>query len=47
MPRSTTAATTSGRARAATPIGVDVYFDNVGGDILDLALTRLNMKARW
>jgi NADPH-dependent curcumin reductase CurA len=23
-----------------------VYFDNVGGEILDLALTRLNMKAR-
>jgi NADPH-dependent curcumin reductase CurA len=23
-----------------------VYFDNVGGDILDLALTRLAMKAR-
>jgi NADPH-dependent curcumin reductase CurA len=32
--------------RAATPDRVDVYFDNVGGDILDLALTRLAMKAR-
>jgi NADPH-dependent curcumin reductase CurA len=32
--------------REATPDGVDVYFDNVGGDILDLALTRLSMKAR-
>jgi NADPH-dependent curcumin reductase CurA len=32
--------------RAATPDRVDLYFDNVGGDILDLALTRLNMKAR-
>ncbi|MCW3004778.1 MAG: dehydrogenase [Conexibacter sp.] len=32
--------------RDATPDGVDVYFDNVGGDILDLALTRLAMKAR-
>ncbi|WP_445148321.1 NADP-dependent oxidoreductase [Baekduia sp. Peel2402] len=32
--------------RAATPDRVDVYFDNVGGEILDLALTRLNMKAR-
>jgi NADPH-dependent curcumin reductase CurA len=32
--------------RGATPDRVDVYFDNVGGDILDLALTRLNMKAR-
>jgi NADPH-dependent curcumin reductase CurA len=28
------------------PKGVDVYFDNVGGDILDTVLTRLNRKAR-
>lgn len=28
------------------PNGVDVYFDNVGGDILDDVLTRINMKAR-
>lgn len=28
------------------PKGVDVYFDNVGGDILNTVLTRLNMKAR-
>lgn len=28
------------------PNGVDVYFDNVGGDILNTVLTRLNMKAR-
>ncbi|MES2534635.1 MAG: NADP-dependent oxidoreductase [Pseudomonadota bacterium] len=26
--------------------GVDIYFDNVGGDILDTVLTRLNLKAR-
>ncbi|MBL8286845.1 MAG: NADP-dependent oxidoreductase [Rubrivivax sp.] len=26
--------------------GVDIYFDNVGGDILDAALARLNRKAR-
>ncbi|GAA5866335.1 hypothetical protein JCM1840_004089 [Sporobolomyces johnsonii] len=26
--------------------GVDVYFDNVGGEILDMVLTRLNKKAR-
>jgi NADPH-dependent curcumin reductase CurA len=32
--------------REATPDGVDVYFDNVGGEILDLALTRLATKAR-
>ncbi|GAA4016877.1 NADP-dependent oxidoreductase [Actimicrobium antarcticum] len=28
------------------PKGVDVYFDNVGGDILDTVLTRINLKAR-
>ncbi len=28
------------------PKGIDVYFDNVGGEILDLALGRLAMKAR-
>ncbi|MFR0672315.1 NADP-dependent oxidoreductase [Enterobacterales bacterium AW_CKDN230030176-1A_HGKHYDSX7] len=28
------------------PKGVDVYFDNVGGDILDAVLARLNFKAR-
>ena len=28
------------------PEGVDVYFDNVGGDILDAVLSRLNFKAR-
>jgi NADPH-dependent curcumin reductase CurA len=32
--------------RAATPDRIDVYFDNVGGEILDLALTRLSLKAR-
>ena len=26
--------------------GIDVYFDNVGGEILDLALTRINRRAR-
>src|ERR1700687_1846763 len=30
----------------ATPQGVDIYFDNVGGDILDAVLLRLNMNAR-
>ena len=31
---------------AACPKGVDVYFDNVGGEILDLLLTRLNLFGR-
>ncbi|MGH2842289.1 MAG: NADP-dependent oxidoreductase, partial [Solirubrobacteraceae bacterium] len=32
--------------RAAAPAGVDVYFDNVGGEILDAVLTRLARGAR-
>lgn len=32
--------------KAACPKGVDVYFDNVGGDILDEVLTRINLHAR-
>lgn len=32
--------------KSACPDGVDVFFDNVGGDILDAVLTRINMKAR-
>ncbi len=32
--------------RRTCPDGVDVYFDNVGGDILDAALTRINRGAR-
>lgn len=28
------------------PQGVDIYFDNVGGEILDLVLARINRKAR-
>ena len=30
----------------ACPKGVDIYFDNVGGEILDTVLTRINRKAR-
>jgi NADPH-dependent curcumin reductase CurA len=32
--------------RELAPDGIDVYFDNVGGEILDAALTRLAMHAR-
>ena len=32
--------------KAHCPAGVDIYFDNVGGDILDTVLTRINRKAR-
>jgi NADPH-dependent curcumin reductase len=32
--------------KAACPKGVDVYFDNVGGDILDAVLTQLAFGAR-
>jgi NADPH-dependent curcumin reductase CurA len=28
------------------PKGVDIYFDNVGGEILDTVLTRINRRAR-
>ncbi len=28
------------------PGGIDIYFDNVGGEILDTVLTRINRKAR-
>jgi NADPH-dependent curcumin reductase len=32
--------------KAACPDGIDVYFDNVGGDILDTCLSMLRLKAR-
>jgi NADPH-dependent curcumin reductase CurA len=32
--------------KANCPSGVDIYFDNVGGEILDTVLTRINRKAR-
>jgi hypothetical protein len=34
------------RLRALCPAGIDVYFDNVGGDILDIALAQLAMHGR-
>lgn len=32
--------------RQTCPKGIDVFFDNVGGDILDDVLTQINMRAR-
>jgi len=32
--------------KAHCPQGVDIYFDNVGGEILDAVLARINRKAR-
>ena len=32
--------------KEAAPKGVDVYFDNVGGEILDVVLAQIRMKAR-
>lgn len=32
--------------RAACPDGIDVYFDNVGGPLLDTVLTRMNLHGR-
>ena len=32
--------------KEACPGGIDIYFDNVGGEILDIVLARINLKAR-
>ena len=32
--------------KESCPDGIDVYFDNVGGDILDIVLTKINLRAR-
>ena len=32
--------------KLACPNGIDVYFDNVGGEILDIVLGQINLKAR-
>ncbi|MEM9490557.1 MAG: NADP-dependent oxidoreductase, partial [Myxococcota bacterium] len=34
------------RLKELCPDGIDVYFDNVGGKILDAALAQLNLRAR-
>ncbi len=34
------------RIRQVCPAGIDIYFDNVGGEILDACLANLAMKAR-
>ena len=34
------------RLREECPKGIDVYFDNVGGDILDIALSQIRRNAR-
>ncbi len=34
------------RLREVCPDGIDIYFDNVGGDILDVALANLKFKGR-
>ncbi len=36
----------AGRLDAACPAGIDVYYDNVGGEILDAVLARINAHAR-
>jgi NADPH-dependent curcumin reductase CurA len=36
----------AGQLRAACPDGIDVYFDNVGGEILDAVLEQISIGAR-
>jgi NADPH-dependent curcumin reductase len=43
---STTNPKTSARVKELCPKGVDIFFDNVGGEQLDIALARLAMNGR-
>lgn len=36
----------AGQLKAACPNGIDVYFENVGGEILDTVLTQMNLFGR-
>ena len=46
-PASTTRRRTStGRSKDACPAGIDVYYDNVGGPVLEAVLRRINRGAR-
>ena len=36
----------SRRCAGAAPDGIDVYFDNVGGDILEACLSQMNLRGR-
>ena len=36
----------AGQLSAAAPDGIDVFFDNVGGEILDIVLLQINERAR-
>jgi NADPH-dependent curcumin reductase CurA len=38
--------TISRRTFLRCPKGIDIFFDNVGGDVLDAALARLAMRGR-
>ena len=46
MRRSTISRRTSGEAEGVCPKGIDIFFDNVGGAVLDAALARLAMRGR-